>query len=393
MLTGQKYGEGADHASPIESTAQNSPQTADTTAEPTPEAANLILEQLAEPQPEVTDEPQLVTVKLNDFLSRQVRDSRNGEGLRAAIENVFTTFFISDRYKKIEDPNRALAIHALEHSLQILFREAIGQETGQPVPDRIPIETVDLVENPFQPQAYEVYMRNPENTIDVEELQKWVLHLQDMSTMQCKALNVYKRLEDVKDTLHDELSSAIGLKSKIIEKQDHQIASLQQLLNERDRIIAELMQSTNQVVVDTRKGKVIIAKPKDTPYITLHIGLTTELFVLENALKHFRDDRLEQAMLALVTGDPNEAYYEHRDYETAQELLTEISQDLARVASENRDSASFSQHPGTYAMMQKESQALESKLRQDFTEKYSLPYDEEANEVETAEPAGNEIVG
>ncbi|GAB2554425.1 hypothetical protein [Spirosoma areae] len=358
-------------------TVNSDPQTATAEAQPSADAPasspdqNFTID--IEPSPDGT----IVNVNLPAFLTRHLHDTEKYELLQSALSKVFRAFYSSDEYFK---PGSGLDINlaykALEISLQKVFERAATSVLG-PLPDKPIKVTGDIEESPFQPEAHEVYMNNPANYTDVEQLQKWIVTLQQMSTAQCHTINAQKRIEATQATIIEQMEKSLDVQEKLL---------------------ASLEKETGLGRIATRNSGTLLApipKQQGTISLTLSlnsIGFCSEVDVLKRALIEYRNDRLKQAMTEIRNAQSDEAYNEYKDFEIVQQLLDELSDELAQAAEENSQVADYARNPAHYATWYNSVRSTMRQERSEFIETYSHDYEgeeEPATEVNTepsAEP-------
>jgi hypothetical protein len=222
MTTDQKYDGKENLATNLEQTAQNDPQTANS-ADPAQQPAEQFTVDLPDPE-----EPKPVSVPVTKFLANHFHSAEKTTLLRQALKKVFEAFYFSDEYLRIENLDTLMAYKALQISLdKMIVRGA--ERTSGPRPDE-PVEVPgDIEENPQQPEAYEVYMRNPANYSDVGHLQEWIGALQQMSMRQSDIINAQNKIAQLKEEVYQQ-------RKELVEEQKAQLALKQRLIDALEKV-------------------------------------------------------------------------------------------------------------------------------------------------------------
>jgi hypothetical protein len=316
---------------------------------------------------------QILSVNLPVFLTRHMHDPAKYILLRQALDKVFRVFFSSDEGIKPEAPIETyMAYKALEISFQKVFEWA-AQKTLGALPDLPVVVLVDIEENPYQPEAYEIFMNDPTNNTDVAGLQKWVKTLQSMLISTNATINGQRR--------------EISYLERIRTNQEEQIDKLQDQLQAYGQLVAKLQQQTEMVVARAKNNDVLIAPKVDAGMtVELYLNVTgiegsPEIDVVKRALVQYRDERLEQAMLGIRNDDAEGAFFEYRDYEMLQDILDNLSDSLVDLSEKNHRAKVCVENPSRYAEWYDGIKTRGNKERLAFVEKYSHDYDKEKEAV------------
>jgi hypothetical protein len=91
-------------------------------------------------------------------------------------------------------------------------------------------------------------------------------------------------------------------------------------------------------------------------------------------------------MLEVRNDRADEAYNEFRDFETIQQLLDEISDELARVADDNNRATAFAKNSSHYVKWYTSIDERESEQRAEFIKEHSHDWEEEPKAAPVQEP-------
>jgi hypothetical protein len=310
MTTDQKYDGKADNANPIEQTAENNPQAAQaedkSSTVPTPGQVNDIVF-----LPPPIDLDKTISVPVTTWLARHLQTPESANLVRQALYRAFRAFSMSDyfRSEKTEDTDQAYI--ALRISLDRMIVRAAEQVCG-PLPDSPVKVPGDLVANPYQSEAFPVLMNNPSNCIDVEELQKWIADLQDLSMTQNVVLANQKTIADNQ------------------EKQLQALTSMQERSVSAPTVPAASLSLICGVNIGT----------------SARFG--SDVDVLLSALTEYRDSRKRHAEDQIQGQEYEYAYVSAEDAQTAQDILDDLQYKIVELARRNYMAATYKGESAEY---------------------------------------------
>ncbi|MBD2752010.1 hypothetical protein [Spirosoma validum] len=247
-------------------------------------------------------------VRLSDYLE-QVTNSEEGiEAFRQQLSDIATQYMLSRKFQAITEPSKDQKVYDL-HSGIALMVSRVGRYKERPVPNPEKPVPLDMLENPFQPEGYQMLMEASASIAEIDSLREWITRLQFMNTTMVQ--------------MNANLKLMLDNRGEVMEV-------MKAKLEEYEELIPQL-----KAKIPTQKAPEHSNALTHSFRVNTHHKGTSQAEILFFALTEYRDSRRKQYQEGIQEGEFENAYVDFDDYQTAQNILDELQLSSIDLANQN----------------------------------------------------------